>query len=169
MRAIWAFLLLGAFAAPSFADSCGHHGRHRAHFPVFRPYRAVTHAYRVSNRHGFYHYKRRYHRYRYYWAYYNRPYSFYPHYRGSYGHYARYDYNGYLSRFFYPRRNVRYFNPFVRVAPLLHRLSVVFTLDDDVFHGDEVEQEPAAEAGSYDGFPRERTAPVGARFLEESP
>jgi len=78
---------------------------------------------------------------------YRYPHTVYP---GGAGPYGFYDPFGYRLL------------PAFNFAPILTRLTTVFTIDGSEFDG-EAEDEQAA-----DGLPQPRTEPVGARFLEEA-
>lgn len=152
MRALFAFLLLGALAAPSHAcDSWG--GGYRAGYGYgYRSYgwRGV----------GYRGYARPYWHHPYYARFgYQRPYLYYRQLR-SFGYmgymsapYAWGGYGGCGSPYYYT-----YYPAYVSVAPVYSRLSVTLTIDD-----------MTRAKRDQDGLPRARTKPVGSRFLADAP
>lgn len=139
MRALFALVLLGAVAAPSFAhDECG----------SYRGWYGRTYAY-PGYRHRSRAWQQPYWHHPYYARFgYQRPYLYYRQlrYYGSgfpmWGGYGGYCYG--------------YYPAFVSVAPIYSRLGVALTLDDSVFS----KRDP-------DGVPHARTEPVGGRFLSD--
>ena len=147
--------ILGALSLPAAAhpDCHGYDYGHRYHA---RPYRAVHTAYRVSNRHGFYHYQRR-------WARAHHRYGHYGHgcyappvyYAGCHDGFRGFS-HGYGHGYAYGSHVYYGFSPHVRSAELLSRLGAVFT----------VEGGAAADVADHDGVPRAPSRLVGARFVE---
>ena len=148
MRAVFALVLLGALAAPSFAHECGGYGyreygyRNYGGGYGYRGYRG----YRSRG------WEKPYWHHPYYARFgYQRPYLYYRQLRYYGSGFPMWGGCGGGGSYY------GYYPAFVSVAPIYSRLGVALTLDDSVF----------SQRRDPDGLPRARTEPVGSRFLSD--